>query len=249
MPMHEGHCNLCRIEMEHVSVRRGHSTLLSDIDLHIHCGELTALIGPNGAGKTTLLKALMGIVPHEGEIAHLRADGKPLRQVRVGYVPQRLDMDADTPMSVCDLVTAATGRFPVWLGATKATRARARRVLAATECEGLLERRLGALSGGELQRVLLALALEPMPDLLILDEPISGMDQNGVDLFYNMVGDLLREHHMAILLVSHDFEMVRRHAQRVVLLRGSVLCDGTPDEVFASEEFAEVFGRMGGAAV
>lgn len=249
MPIHEGHCSLCRIEMERVSVRRGRSVLLSDIDLHIHCGELTALIGPNGAGKTTLLKALMGIVPHEGGIVHLKSDGTPLRQVRVGYVPQRLDMDADTPLSVCDLVTAATGRFPAWLGATRRTRERARRILAATECEGLLERRLGALSGGELQRVLLALALKPLPDLLILDEPISGMDQNGVDLFYNMVENLLREHHMAILLVSHDFEMVRRHAQRVVLLRGSVLCDGTPEEVFASDEFAEVFGRMGGAAV
>ena len=247
MPMHEGHCNLCRIEMEHVSVRRGHSTLLSDIDLHIHCGELTALIGPNGAGKTTLLKALMGIVPHEGEIAHLRADGKPLRQVRVGYVPQRLDMDADTPLSVCDLVTAATGRFPVWLGATKGTRARARRVLAATECEDLLERRLGALSGGELQRVLLALAINPAPDLLVLDEPVSGVDQNGMQLFLDTVLRLRQTHHMAILLVSHDLHLVREYADHVVLLDKTVLCQGQPGVVFDSPEFERVFGTGEGA--
>lgn len=244
--MHSENCGLCRIEMEHVSVRRGQTTLLKDIDLHVHCGELTALIGPNGAGKTTLLKAIMGIIPHEGDIVHLREDGTPLRQVKVGYVPQHLDMDTDTPLSVCDLVTAATGRHPAWLGARRAERERARRLLEATHCEGLPERRVGALSGGELQRVLLALALDPMPDLLILDEPISGMDQNGVDMFYNMVSELLKRHHMAIVLVSHDFEMVRRHAQRVVMIDGRVMCSGTPDEVFASPEFIGVFGRMGG---
>lgn len=250
MPTHEiaDKCDLCRIEMDNVNVRRGHSVLLRDINLHIHCGELTALIGPNGAGKTTLLKALMGIIPHDGRIAHLKHDGSTLSQVRVGYVPQRLDMDVDTPVSVMDMVQSATGGRSAWLGASRTDRERARRLLSVTNADTLLNRRVGALSGGELQRVLLALALDPMPDLLILDEPISGMDQNGVDMFYNMVENLLRERHMAILLVSHDFDMVRRHAQRAILIKGTVLCDGTPDEVFASQEFINVFGRIGGGA-
>ena len=239
MPTHEGKCDLCRIEMDNVNVRRGHSVLLRDINLHIHCGELTALIGPNGAGKTTLLKALMGIIPH---------DGSTLSQVRVGYVPQRLDMDVDTPVSVMDLVQSAIGGRPSWLGPSREDKERARNLLSVTHVEGLINRRVGALSGGELQRVLLALALDPMPDLLILDEPISGMDQNGVDMFYNMVENLLRERHMAILLVSHDFDMVRRHAQRAILIKGTVLCDGTPEDVFASPEFISVFGRIGGGA-
>lgn len=248
MPTHEGKCDLCRIEMDNVNVRRGHSVLLRDINLHIHCGELTALIGPNGAGKTTLLKALMGIIPHDGNIAHFKHDGSTLSQVRVGYVPQRLDMDVDTPVSVMDLVQSAIGGRPSWLGSSREDKERARNLLSVTHVEGLINRRVGALSGGELQRVLLALALDPMPDLLILDEPISGMDQNGVDMFYNMVENLLRERHMAILLVSHDFDMVRRHAQRAILIKGTVLCDGTPDDVFASPEFISVFGRIGGGA-
>ncbi len=247
MPIHEGKCDLCRIEMDNVCVRRGHSVLLKDINLHIHCGELTALIGPNGAGKTTLLKALMGTIPHDGSIVHLKHDGSKLTGVRVGYVPQRLDMDTDTPISVIDLVQAATGGRPAWLGASRAQKESAKKLLSVTHVENLLDRRVGALSGGELQRVLLALALDPMPDLLILDEPISGMDQNGVDMFYSMVENLLKKRHMAILLVSHDFDMVRRHAQRAILIKGTVLCDGTPDEVFASSEFISVFGRIGGA--
>ena len=241
--LHKHKCNLCRIEMEHVSVHRGGQTLLSDVDLHIHCGELTALLGPNGAGKTTFLKALMGIIPREGSIVHLNEEGKELSSVRVGYVPQHLDMDRDSPVSVLDMVTSATSRFPAWLGSTKATRRRAEELLRVTDCERLAKRRVGELSGGELQRVLLAMALSPMPDLLVLDEPVSGMDQNGVDMFYDMVSDLRRSHHMAILLVSHDFTMIRRHADRAVLLHNRVLCDGTPDEVFASPEFEKVFGR------
>ena len=146
------------------------------------------------------------------------------------------------------MVQSAIGGRPSWLGPSREDKERARKLLSVTHVEGLINRRVGALSGGELQRVLLALALDPMPDLLILDEPISGMDQNGVDMFYNMVENLLRERHMAILLVSHDFDMVRRHAQRAILIKGTVLCDGTPDDVFASPEFISVFGRIGGGA-
>ena len=156
MPTHEGKCDLCRIEMDNVNVRRGHSVLLRDINLHIHCGELTALIGPNGAGKTTLLKALMGIIPHDGNIAHFKHDGSTLSQVRVGYVPQRLDMDVDTPVSVMDLVQSAIGGRPSWLGPSREDKERARNLLSVTHVEGLINRRVGALSGGELQRVLLA---------------------------------------------------------------------------------------------
>ena len=235
------------LNIESVSVNYGALRALRKSSLTARRGAITALIGLNGAGKTTLLKALMGIVPHEGEIAHLRADGKPLRQVRVGYVPQWLDMDADTPMSVCDLVTAATGRFPVWLGATKATRARARRVLAATECEGLLERRLGALSGGELQRVLLALALEPMPNILILDEPLSGVDVEGMTLLMDMLDEIRKKFDLSILMTTHDFSMLERYCDQVVLLQGKILRRGTPLDVLSSDEFAKAFHMGGGA--
>ncbi len=130
---------------------------------------------------------------------------------------------------------------PVWLGVGKKTRARVKEILSAAQADSLLDRRLGALSGGELQRVLLAMALDPLPDLLILDEPVSGVDQNGLTLFLETVLKLTAQHHLAILLVSHDWALVRRYADEVILLDKTVRAVGTPQEVFSSEAFRELF--------
>lgn len=241
-------CRLCRIEVEHLSVSAGSQKLLTDVSLHIHCGELTALIGANGAGKTTLLRALLGQVEYRGSVRHLTSDGRPAAAVRTGYVPQQLEFDRSSPVTVMDFLAAAFSRRAVFLGADKKTRAKVMEVLSRTHCEKLYQRPLGALSGGELQRVLLALALTPQPDLLILDEPVSGVDQNGLESFYRTVDELKRKNHMAILLVSHDLDVVRRYADRVVLMQGTVIKQGSPETVFDSEEFAQVFYAKGGRA-
>ncbi len=241
MSEHTHACSLCRIELDHVTVAIEGQELVRDVNLHIHCGELTALIGTNGAGKTTLIRALLGELPFRGEVKHVRHDGSPLRDVRTGYVPQQMAFDRSAPVTVLDFLTAANSKRPVWCGVRRPDRIRAMDALAQTHSEGLADRRLGALSGGELQRVLLSLALTPSPDLLILDEPVSGVDQNGLELFYQTVSELRRHHHLAILLVSHDFSVVRHYADRVVLMQQTVLEEGTPDKVFASPEFARVF--------
>lgn len=241
---HSEHCALCRIELEHVAVEIDHTELVQDVNLHIHCGELTALIGSNGAGKTTLLRALLGEVPHRGVVRHVRHDGSAMRTVRTGYVPQQMVFDRSAPVTVLDFLSAATGKQPVWWRIPRARREAALTALRVTHCERLADRRLGALSGGELQRVLLALALTPNPDLLILDEPVSGVDRNGLDQFYQTVLELRQIHHLAILLVSHDFDVVRRYADRVVLLRRGVLAEGVPEAVFASPAFAREFGGL-----
>ena len=238
---HAGHCGLCRIELKDVSVTVGGEQLLKDVDLHIHCGELTALVGPNGAGKTTLIRALLSQLPYSGAIRHMDALGRDFPKVKIGYVPQQLPFDKDMPVTVCDLITSTLTKRPVWLGISKKCREQAMEALRAAQAEKLIDRRLGALSGGELQRVLLAMALLPLPDLLVLDEPVSGVDQNGLSLFLQLVCRLKEQHHMAILLVSHDWELVRRYADRAALLEKSILYDGTPDEVFASEEFRRAF--------
>ncbi len=243
---HTNHCELCRIELDHVTVALDGPALVEDVCLHIHCGELTALIGANGAGKTTLLRALLGELPYRGEVRHVKHDGGMLRTVRIGYVPQQMPFDRSAPVTVLDFLTAATGKRPVWWGVSKEDRAAVMAALEATQAESLAGRRLGALSGGELQRVLLALALTPSPDLLLLDEPVSGVDQNGLEQFYRTVSALRNTRHLAILLVSHDFEMVRRHADRAVLMHRKVLIDGTPQAVFASEAFAREFGGVAG---
>ena len=251
---HENHrheladCRLCRIEVDQLGVTLDNQVLLKDVSLHIHCGELTALIGANGAGKTTLLRALLGQIEYKGSVRHLSSDGRPAADLRTGYVPQQLEFDKSSPVTVTDFIAGSISRRAVFLGVNKKTKEKVMKALARTHCEKLADRPLGALSGGELQRVLLALALMPQPDLLILDEPVSGVDQNGLETFYQTVDELKRKNHMAILLVSHDLDVVERYADRVVLMQGTVVKQGAPQVVFDSPEFEQVFYAKGGRA-
>lgn len=238
-------CGLCRIELSGLSVTRGGKSLLSGVSMHVHCGQLTALIGHNGAGKTTLMRALLGQTPYTGTVTHLDVEGRSIPHVRIGYVPQQLRFDESMPISVSDFMAAALTRRPVWTGIGRRGMLQVMQALEKADAGGLASRPMGRLSGGELQRVLLALALTPAPDLLLLDEPVSGVDQNGQMLFLDKVLELRREHHMAILLISHDFSLVSRYADHVVLLDKRVLCQGKPEEVFASEQFAAEFPMPG----
>lgn len=239
--LHSEHCGLCRIEVDHVSVVAQGDTLLKDVCLHLHCGQLTALVGPNGAGKTTLVRALLSQIPYSGHIRHMDEHERVLRSVRTGYVPQQLPFDKMMPVTVTDFIAASLSHRPVWTGVSKKTRAQVAEALSLAQAEHLHGRMLGQLSGGELQRVLLAMALTPTPDLLILDEPVSGVDQNGLCLFLDTVEQLKRHRHLAILLISHDWSLVRQYADEMVLLNKTVLCEGSPETVFGCETFREAF--------
>lgn len=240
--MGEHQCSLCHIGLDNVSVVRGGQTLLHDVSMHIHCGQLTVLIGQNGAGKTTLIRALLGELPHGGSIRHLDGQGRDIPHLRTGYVPQHLQFDREMPVTVMDFMAASFSRRPVWAGVNRRTREKVLEALDSVEARELASRPLGRCSGGEMQRVLLALALNPAPDLLVLDEPVSGVDQNGLKLFLDTVNRLKQIHHMAILLVSHDLRLVREYADHVVLLDKTVLCQGSAEQVFATPEFDAVFG-------
>ena len=133
-------CRLCRIEVDHLSVKAGRQALLTDVSLHVHCGELTALIGANGAGKTTLLRALLGQVEYSGTIRHLTSDGRPAAAVRTGYVPQQLEFDRSSPVTVMDFMAAALSRRAVFLGIGKKTRAKVMDALLRTHCENVAGR-------------------------------------------------------------------------------------------------------------
>jgi len=240
----DNHCTLCRIGLENVTVQRGGQTLLQDVSMHIHCGQLTVLIGQNGAGKTTLIRALLGELPYSGSIRHVDDHGRNLPHLRTGYVPQHLHFDREMPLTVQDFLAASFSKRPVWTGVSRKTRKQVLEALEAVDAASLAERQLGRCSGGELQRVLLALAMHPAPDLLVLDEPVSGVDQKGMAMFLETVLRLRTTRHMAILLVSHDLGMVRQYADHVVLLDKSVLCQGRPEDVFTSKEFENVFGAV-----
>ena len=235
-------CRLCSIAIKELSVTKENDVLLKNINMKFHCGELTALIGKNGAGKTTLIRSILGQQNYSGEITFFSHEEGRLRRPVIGYVPQQLTFDKSTPVSVADFCLAGTQTKPLWLGAKKEGLIDLKKRLEIMECSHLINRRLGDLSGGELQRVMLTAALNPTPDLLILDEPVSGMDAAGLDIFYKTVLTLRDTYHTAILIVSHDLGLIRQYADKTVLLDKTVLVEGDTNKVFGSSHFSSVFG-------
>lgn len=235
-------CGLHCIKMNDIGVRIGRETIIEHVNLHIHCGRLTVIIGPNGAGKSTLIKAILGEVRHTGSIEFRDMRDKSIQDLRIGYVPQHLNFEKSTPTSVYDMFASYISSIPVFWRKSRAVQERIRQSLAVFEAQELMDKQLGDLSGGELQRVLLSIACDPVPNLLLLDEPVSGIDRNGMDLFYENISRLKKNYDLAMILVSHDFDYVEKYADNVILLDKTVRKEGTPAQVFASEEFHKVFG-------
>jgi zinc transport system ATP-binding protein len=167
--------------------------------------------------------------------------GEKINSVTIGYVPQHLHFDKSAPVSVEDFLAVGRTKSPVFLRRKKQLIKDIDEALAAVGCLELKKRKLGELSGGELQRVMLANALYPLPELLILDEPVSGVDAQGSEIFYEAILNLKKNYHIAIAMVSHDLGIVREYADNVVLINKTVLKNGAPEEVFESEEFKKVF--------
>ncbi|MEN6441421.1 MAG: metal ABC transporter ATP-binding protein [Syntrophobacter sp.] len=234
----------CCTRLVDVGVRLGSHIALEQVNLHVHCGELTAIIGPNGAGKTTLLRAITGEVVHTGQLIFRSATDQALpKRPRIGYVPQRIEIDKTAPLTVLDLFSAVGTSWPLWLWYPRRIREEAREALACVDAEDLLERQLGNLSCGQLQRVLLALALKPIPELLLLDEPLAGLDQAGTAQFYEIVSGLRRIMDLSILLVSHDLNAAAAIADRMVFIHNrSLLFEGTPAEVLQQPDVRNTFG-------
>ena len=228
-----------------MSVKIGSDRILKDVNLHVHCGEMVALIGPNGAGKSTFLKAILGQREYEGVIA-FSEPGQRSKKPRIGYVPQSPAFDPSDPVSVADLFACCMSRRPAFLGLGKSMRETVLECLERVHGEDLIDKRIGTLSGGELQRVLLALALEPMPNILILDEPLSGVDVEGMVTLMDMVDEIRREYDLSILMTTHDFSMLDRYADQVVLIDHGIKIQGSPETVLASEEFRQAFHLKGG---
>lgn len=236
----------CCLRLENISVTAADGRrLLHGVDLHIHCGELVSVIGPNGAGKSTLFKAILGEQPYQGTIRFETSGGHPARP-KVGYVPQSPAFDPGDPMTVLDLFAAAVSRWPVCLPVPRRLRERVAGYLERVRGGPLLDRRVGTLSGGELQRVLLAMALEPLPHVLILDEPLSGVDVEGIGQLMDMLDELRRRFDLSILMSTHDFDTLRRYSDQVILLKRTVLAAGSAEEVLGSGPFRQVFHMDGG---
>lgn len=245
--LHGGSCgHSCCLRVENVSVRIGADSILKDMNLHVHCGEMVALIGPNGAGKSTFLKAILGQQEYEGVIA-FSEPGQRSKKPRIGYVPQSPAFDPSDPVSVADLFACCMSKRPAFLGLGKAMRQTVLDCLERVHGVDLIDKRVGTLSGGELQRVLLALALEPLPNILILDEPLSGVDVEGMAVLMDMLDEIRRTYDLSILMTTHDFSLLPRYADQVVLIDRAVLIQGKPETVLDSEEFRRTFHMKGGS--
>lgn len=238
---HGGTCgHSCCLRIQDLSVKIGNHTILHDINLHAHCGELIALIGPNGAGKSTLLKAILGQQEYSGIIS-FSIPGQRNRKPKIGYVPQSPTFDPGDPVSVADLFACCMAGRPAFFGLSGKMREKVLACLERVHGEALIDKCVGTLSGGELQRVLLALALEPLPNILILDEPLSGVDVEGMAVLMDMLDELRQVYDLSILMTTHDFEMLEAYTDQVVLMDQSILCQGTAREVLDSDTFSNVF--------
>lgn len=221
------------VAAKELTIGYGRNIVLRDVDIEISAGEIVTIVGPNGSGKSSLIKALIGAFePQSGRVDRAGA-------LKIGYVPQRLHVDNTLPLKVARFLS-----LPRRVG-----RAAADAALEEAGAAGLGGRQLAELSGGQMQRVLLARALIGRPDLLILDEPTQGLDQPGAAAFYDRIEMLRDERGLAVLMVSHDLHVVMRASDRVICLNGHVCCQGRPEIVASAPEYRALFGSGTGGAL
>lgn len=215
------------IQAHQLVLKRQHKTVLHDIDLTINKGQIITIIGPNGCGKSTLIRVLLGLEKLDSGYVTRKAN------LRVGYMPQKLSLDERMPLSVWS-----------FLKLTRNVRSKDIRYwLKRLNIEVLTKHSVHTLSGGEWQRVLLAKALLMKPDLLVLDEPVQGVDVQGQLELYSLIPQLRDELGCAIIMVSHDLHLVMAATDEVLCLNGHICCSGTPDKVSVDPAYLKLFGK------
>lgn len=222
------------LTVDNLSVTLDRHPILKDISFSVHKGDVLAIVGPNGAGKSVLLKALLGLIPHQGKV---RWHSHP----KIGYVPQHFSVDKDLPLSV--------GEF---MSMKEPDRKKAIDILSSVGMHGdhikehreghILSQRLGWLSGGQLQRVMIAWAIADDPDVLLFDEPTSGIDVGGEETIYHLLQKLHEKKKMTSLMISHDLNMVYKYADNVICINKQMTCYGIPAKVLDAEALATLYG-------
>lgn len=230
------HRHVPAIKAERVSISFGSTPAVEDVSFEVREGVITALIGPNGSGKTTMLRAILGLQPvTKGSIAVFGRHPHDMHG-DIGYVPQRFAFDIEFPITVREFM--ALSRQPA------CTSCSADQAIADVGLPfSVLDARLGSLSGGQLQRVLIAQAILNNPPLLILDEPSTGVDAAGESAFYDVIRHLNKEHKTTVLIVSHDISVIARIVDDVLCLNRRLLCAGPPKEVLTRKNVGELFGQ------
>ncbi len=214
------------IEATNLNIRYGKKTVLKNVTLSLTKGEIVTIVGPNGSGKTTLFKAIIGAVPiFKGKI-------KIESNLKIGYVPQHISIDRSLPMTVDRFLSLPN----------KKNNESFKKAVHVAGIENLSNHQLHSLSGGQMQRVLLAKAIITKPEVLLLDEATRGLDQPGAAWFYQKIKQIREETGCAILMISHDLHVVMGASDRVICLNGHICCQGTPEKVALSPEYETLFG-------
>jgi zinc transport system ATP-binding protein len=227
------------IRFEHVGLALGGAQILHDVNFTVTSGEIHCVIGPNGGGKTSLIRCLLGQMPHTGTIAVSWADNRT-----IGYVPQALDFDKTLPVTVDDFMAmVCQKRRPAFIGLGKANRPRADSALERVGFVGKRKRKLGSLSGGERQRLLFAQALIPDPAMVVLDEPMTSLDEVGAERFVRLIQDLSAAG-VTVIWIAHDLALVRALATTVTCINRTALFSGPPREVLADFDAEVLFSQV-----
>jgi len=239
------------ITVEGLCVKANASHLVENISFSIEEGSIVAIIGPNGAGKTTLIKAVLGLISYTGSVLMF---GKPFKynnsHVRVGYVPQRIEFDRTFPLTVLELLRFTIPPFySLPLRDRSGEDERINTLLETVGMHDLVDRSIGSLSGGELQRVMIAKAIVNDPQILFLDEPASGVDIEGQERFYDLVRRLNKEKGLTVILISHDLNVVYRFADNVLCMNRRLICSGKPAEALTDKVIKSVYGEMMGGYI
>jgi zinc transport system ATP-binding protein len=228
-----------RIEFEHVNLSLGNTHILQDISFTIQPSTIHCIVGANGGGKTSLIRSMLGQMPHSGNITI----AWPSENKTIGYVPQSIEMDRTLPVTVRDFLAMTCQRRPVFLGAARVHR---RTIDAVLERLGLAQKaktKLGSLSGGERQRVLFAQALIPEPALLVLDEPMTGLDLDGKEILESSIVEFARGGG-TVVWINHDIVQVNEMASALTYINRQVLLNGKPQEVLTSGTAAHLFPTL-----
>ena len=218
------------IKISNLEVKYGSKFVLKNMNLSLNAGEIVTIVGPNGSGKTTLFKAIIGTVPLSKGTIEINPN------LRIGYVPQQLKIDQTLPITVERFLKLSNINFEKSLDKTEL-------ILGSKD---LLDVQINSLSGGEMQRVLLARALINDPQVLLLDEATRGLDQPGVAAFYRKIENIRKSTNCAILMISHDLHVVMSSSDRVICVNGHICCQGTPEIVATSPEYQALFGDVDG---
>ncbi len=224
------------LEVKNLTVKYGDFTALDKVSFSLERNETLAILGPNGAGKSTLFKCILGLVDFEGEIIW---EGK---KPKIGYVPQRLDFDKTIPITVLEFILLYShSKKDFWFPSNR-VKEKVKKTLNYVGAEKLLERKIGSLSSGQFQRVLIARALFNEPELLLFDEPTADIDVEGEMTIYPLLKKLSKELSFSLIIISHDLHIVLDFADKVICLNKKKMCFGVPKSVLTPDQLNKLYG-------